>query len=331
MTTDQVILPKFVLDSLGLAESPRHQLARAAALPDWVWSSSDLMVPSDSYVRLWELVEHELGDPVVALHSAATYVPGRLGLFDYLLTTAPTLGEGLALIRPHLGIITTNLAFALVGGSENEVGLDIRMLRGQGRGRELAMQFALASNVIRARYVTGRQVNAVRVCFHQQAPRRHGHLVELFGTDRIDFGAPTDQITFRKSDLELPMRTADPVLAEILLRYAATLPPPHHREATWSGRVHHVLTAMLGDGPVTVDRAARRLATSKRSMQRRLAEEGTTWSQELDRARRARLEVLSQMNPGDSMSLARRLGYSDTGAFYRARRRWSTQPPPATW
>ncbi|MGQ4599404.1 AraC family transcriptional regulator ligand-binding domain-containing protein [Nocardia sp. R6R-6] len=307
--------------------SSRRQLARAADLPEWMLASSDAMVPSTSQLHLWELVEHELDDPDVALQVGRMNTLGRFGLHDYLYSTAPTLGEGLALAGQHTGLITTNVGFTVSVESEHQANADVRLLNGHGRGRQLATQFALAAVVARSRHATGRDVRPIRIRFRQPAPRRHDRFVEVFGTRQIDFGAPTDRITLRTADLALPMRTADPALADILRRCAAALPPPRRLGVTWSSKVHHALTAMLGDGRVTIDRVARYLATSKRSLQRRLADEGTTWTRELDRARSALVEHRSQISPSDSPTmLARRVGYADTGALRRAQQRWTTRP-----
>ncbi|MFE3446073.1 AraC family transcriptional regulator ligand-binding domain-containing protein [Nocardia sp. NPDC059180] len=323
-TVDHISFSNFILDTAGVTGSPRQRLARAAELPDWVLASGDTMVPSTHQLRLWELVEHEVGDPDVALRVGKTNTMGRFGVHDYLFSTAPTLGDGLALSEQYADLITTNIGFAVSGESEEVANADVRVLNGHGRGQQLAMQFALAAVVTRARNATGRDVHPVRIRFRQRAPRRHDRFVEMFGTRRIEFGAPTDQITFRVTDLALPMRTADPVLADILCRYAAMQPPPLRLAVTWSGQVHQVLIALLGDGRVTIDRAARIMATSTRSLQRRLADEGTTWTRELDRARSALVEQRIRTGlDGTQASLARRVGYSDPGTLRRARRRWS--------
>lgn len=325
-TLDNVAFSRFILDNAGSSRSSRQQLARAADLPEWVLESSDTMVPSHSQLHLWELAEHELDDPHVALRLGQMNTVGRFGLHDYLFSTAPTLGEGLALSEQHASLVTTNVGFAVSGESLDEANADVRLLNGHGRGRQLATQFALAAVVTRARYVTGRNLHPVRIRFRQRAPRRHIRFIEAFGTRRVDFGAPTDQITFRTGDLALPLRTADPALADILRRCAATMPPPRRVEATWSSQVHHALTAMLGDGRVTIDRAARYMATSRRSLQRRLADEGTTWTRELDRARSALAEHRTRTSPDDTpTSLAGRLGYSDPGTVRRAQQRWATR------
>lgn len=326
-TLDSVSFSSFILNNAGLTGSARRRLARAVNLPEWVLDSSETMVPSTSQLHLWELVEHELDDPSVALHIGQANTVGRFGLHDYLFATAPTLGDGLATSEQYASLITTNIGFMVSGESEDEATADIRLYNGCGRGRELVTQFSLAAVVARARHATERDIHPVRIRFRQRAPRRYGRFVDAFGTRRVDFGAPTDQITFRAADLALPLRRADPALADILRRYAATLPPLRRLGDTWSDRVHHALIAMLGDdGRVTIDRAARYLATSKRSLQRRLADEDTTWTRELDRARNALVQDRSQTSPNDTMaSLAQRVGYANTGSLRRARQRWAGQ------
>ncbi|MEU7629773.1 AraC family transcriptional regulator ligand-binding domain-containing protein [Nocardia sp. NPDC049220] len=306
--------------------SSRRRLARTVGLPDWVLRSGDAMVPSNSLLRLWELVEHTLDDSHVALRVGQMNTLGHFGLHDYLFSTASTLGEGLALSEQHASLVTTNVGFAVSDESEGEAIADVQLRNGQGRGRQLATQFALAAVVARARYATGRDVHPVRIRLRQRAPRHRDRFVEVFGTRRVDFDAPTDQITFRTADLALPLRTADPALAEILRRCAESLPPPRRLDFTWSSQVHYALIELLGDGRVTIDRAARYLATSRRSLQRRLADEGTTWTRELDRARSAVVEHRFDTSPSDTLtSLARRIGYADTGALRRARQRWTTR------
>ncbi|MBU3066622.1 hypothetical protein KO481_34535 [Nocardia sp. NEAU-G5] len=63
----------------------------------------------------------------------------------------------------------------------------------------------------------------------------------------------------------------------------AAAPPALSR--AWAERVAAALVEALNMGAVSLERVARRLATSPRTLQRRLTEAGTAWRQELDRAR----------------------------------------------
>jgi len=123
--------------------------------------------------------------------------------------------------------------------------------------------------------------------------------------------------------LELPLRTADPQLAAILQRYAATLPTPPPRATSWRDHLAAVLAAALDDDSATLEGVARRMYMSPRSLQRRLAEHGTTWRSELDRARRRRYETARAGEPLTRSEQAALLGYEDRRSARRAVQRWA--------
>ncbi|WP_158675497.1 AraC family transcriptional regulator ligand-binding domain-containing protein [Nocardia stercoris] len=318
---DVVMLPRYVLAAAPLTEERRRELARQAGLADLPITDPTAMVPSDGYLKLWELVEHECGDPLLALRAAHTYYPGQLGLHDYLFTTAPTIGDGFRQLGRHIGALTTNFRFVPAEQTEQECSFDVVLLSGEGRSRELAIQSAVTRLFTRAQHATGRPVHPVRVGFRQRAPRRHDDFAELVGTRDVDFGTATDRVTFRNADLELPMRTADSALAEILAGYAASL-PTRPVVTTWTARLHDVLVPMLGRESVGIDEVARRMHLSGRSLQRRLAEEGTTWREELARARRE-LHEGARRSTANTQQLASRLGYGDARSLRRAAARWA--------
>jgi hypothetical protein len=57
----------------------------------------------------------------------------------------------------------------------------------------------------------------------------------------------------------------------------APLPPPSALSRAWAERVAAALDEALNMGGVSLERVTRRLATSPRTLQRRLTEAGTTW------------------------------------------------------
>jgi AraC-like DNA-binding protein len=89
-----------------------------------------------------------------------------------------------------------------------------------------------------------------------------------------------------------------------------------------------VLHALLAPtGPVHVRTVAGLLGTSQRSLQRRLAAAGTTYSDVLDELRRdLALELVgdTDLRMGD---IASELGYADQAHFTRAFRRWTGESP----
>jgi AraC-like DNA-binding protein len=119
----------------------------------------------------------------------------------------------------------------------------------------------------------------------------------------------------------------DPGLARILRCYAATLPAP--RPATWLEHLQQLLDEAIDHGSPSLEAVARRLAVSSRTLQRRLAEHGTTWSAELDSARQRRARLDHQDGAASMTRLARQLGYAGPRSARRALRRWG-HPARAT-
>jgi AraC-like DNA-binding protein len=86
--------------------------------------------------------------------------------------------------------------------------------------------------------------------------------------------------------------------------------------------VREILSANLAAHEISLQSVARELAMSRRTLQRRLAEQQTNWRTELDAARRNESTRLKRQGASNKV-IAARLGYSDTRALRRAVRRWN--------
>ncbi|MFI1969808.1 hypothetical protein BLA24_03425 [Streptomyces cinnamoneus] len=322
---ESVAVAKFLLASAAATGADPHGIVREASLSSDALTEADARVPSPAMFALWELTDRVMEVKDTALTMAGQYRLGALDLLDYLATSAPTLGEAMRLTLRYLPFISTNCRLELVEENDRETTYAFSHFQDGGPATDLSERFSLAVLCIRANEATRQLVRPVHVGFAQEAPRRHADLAELFSArQRLDFGQATGSFTFRTSDLRLPIATADPALHAILRRYADTLPLP--TPETWESRFRRLLTESLADGTVGLDAMARRLAVSPRTLQRRLADAGTTWRAELDAARRTRAEKAARQGGTPVSVLADRLGYSDARSLRRARRRWEDVP-----
>ncbi|NKY46914.1 AraC family transcriptional regulator [Nocardia cerradoensis] len=300
-----------------------HALLRESGVPDSVLTSEYGMVTSSAYLRLWERAEFRQPAPDSGLRISTTYHLGKHGIFDYLFSTAATVGAGLDTVRRAGIAMATNHRYTVrTDELRGEQTLALELVEGDGRGAELTVQASFASTVARIRHGSGRPVSPSRITLRQKPPRSHRSFAEAFGTDRIDFDAPADTLTLRTADLNLPLPTADPALAQIVERYATMMATPLLCEPTWPDRVQRTLAHALAERDATLEAVARRLAVSPRTLQRRLAESGTTWRRELDLARRSVAGTVAETTT--QSALAYRLGYSDARALRRAARRWKS-------
>ena len=150
----------------------------------------------------------------------------------------------------------------------------------------------------------------------------------FFGTRELDFGCPDSGLAFEAAALDAPMQgddarmlaTAQP-LADAALRERTGEAPA----AALSSRVAARLAATLPRG-TDIAEVASALHMSGRTLQRRLEEEGTRFSEVLDRVRLdlARAELGTDKPLGE---IALRLGFVDLAAFSRAFKRWTGKPP----
>ena len=244
---------RFLAQAFAAGGADTRQLTSDAQIPDWVLRGEEAMVSPYFAMRMWELAEHAFEDPQLPLTVVTHLKPGELDLYDYLFTTAPTLRDGFDLGCRYLQLLTTNARLEIEAETDHEVTYSYRYLDADGRGAELALQFSAAVFCARASAGTGQPVAPIRVAFTQPAPRSHRTFSETFGTSRVDFDAPVTTFTFRSQDLNLPMRGADPVLARILTRHAATLA----QRLLAQGRRHSV-SDPPADGVLACEPEARR-------------------------------------------------------------------------
>ena len=277
-------------------------------------------LPHKNVRALWEAAASACRDPSFGVHVAEALPPKAYDLFDYLVATAATVGDGLARMAEHVRLVYDHAILRLV--------VEPRVARIIASVPVTAPQFdefALSLLLVRTRQASGVEWTAERVSL-QHERRDDGELARLFGCP-VTFGAPQTEVRFRRSVLQLPHLDADPLLAEILGRYAATLHaalPPHG--ALLTRAVAAIEQRMARDLP-SLAATARSLDLPQRTLQRRLSTLGATHSQLVDEVRRAvALEHIADAGIAIT-EIAYLLHFADPSAFYRAFKRWTGQSP----
>lgn len=277
-------------------------------------------IPLASLVKLWEMVAEKGPGAGLAVAEAATL--GTLTTWDYLVTTGATLADSLRAAQPYHRLVTA-AAEGFDLDYDRELTVGYRTTADDPGASAVINEYVLAYYLRRAREATGRAIVPTRVTFGHSAPRDRSMLVDAFGTGSIEFNAPADSITFAAADAAAPLPRADPMLAELLrshadLVLASARPIPGPLET-----FRIALSASIAQGDASLTTVARRLAMSPRTLQRHLAEHGTTWRQEFDLARYEQARGLLAENRLSTAAIATRLGFTDDRALRKAMRRWS--------
>ena len=151
---------------------------------------------------------------------------------------------------------------------------------------------------------------------------RFEHL--LPGTVR--FSQPETRAVFPAGYLDLPLIMADPLTARLAREQCKRELNALAGRAGVAGLVRELIyDEALGFG--TMDDVAVRLHVSVRTLQRQLAQEGSSFSAILDEQRRHHAIRLVRQHQASLESVAEKLGYSDVTNFSRAFRRWTGKTP----
>ena len=92
-----------------------------------------------------------------------------------------------------------------------------------------------------------------------------------------------------------------------------------------AARVRSALVELLPAGKTTIDSVASKLCMSRRTLQRKLTDEHTTFQQQLNSTRLLLAQNYLRNNERTNDDIAFLLGYEDTTSFLRAFSTWTGQ------
>jgi len=143
----------------------------------------------------------------------------------------------------------------------------------------------------------------------------------------VTFGARQNALVFRREDLDRPFLTHN---ADLLAMLAPQL-EAELKQTLAAGslrtQVRAVLKPLLAGRRPGIADVARELGLSARTLQRRLAEDGTSFQQLVQEARRELARHYLQHSALELTETAYLLGYEDSHSFFRAFQQWEGQTP----
>jgi AraC-like DNA-binding protein len=286
-----------------------------------------------SECRFLELGALATNDPLLGLHVAAEIDLRNFGILFYLGASSATVAEALEHLTRYSGTGNEANRFEISRNKDETVLTNRPALAFDEPRRQLAEFGALA--VIRALgRVTNRDFPPSHITF---AHTRNSGLREIHRILRcpVEFGCAADSWVLPQSVIELPIVSKDSHLLRILETHADDLLSQRHAATGLRALVESQLASALPSGRVQAAVVAQQLGMSERSFRRRLAEEGTTFSEILDQLRNSLALRYLEDQRISLQQIAWVLGYSELAAFNHAFKRWfGTSPrlarnPPA--
>lgn len=301
-----------------------EDILRKARLPDDTFSGTERGLDTDEYTRLWLAMEAGINNPTFPLDlvekvSAEVFDPP---LFAALCSTnmmqaVQRLARYKQLIAPMVlettvddkGILTVSPRWL----SATDIPLSLQVA-------ELAFLLRLV------RLATREPVRALKVQLPQPpvgAPANH--FTRFFGT-AISYGE-NPAISFSSTDALRPFLTVNEGMWQVFEPELRRRLSQLDETALTAERVRAVLLELLPGNEATIEKTAERLGMSKRTLQRRLEDEGESFRTLINTSREnlARHYLRNTSLPGYEIAFL--LGFEDPNSFYRAFMTWTGQTP----
>ena len=301
--------------------SPEHVLRRvglSATLAD----DKEILVGAEAFFRIWDAMCAEANRPGIEMDLAMAYAHGPFIPPIFAFSCAETLGLGLKRLsdfKPLIGPVEMNVDWQdsdlTISMRPSEVGLS--MPPGLGL-------FELLYITECARTFTGAPVTPLETSL-PGALQLNADCLDYLGNAPKVTGAVS--LTFAAEDASLPLITRSASLWESLEPALVEQLEERTGTTTLSGRIKRALTEALPGGSTSIDDMARRLNVSKRSLQRRLSEEGTSFQKLLDETR---FEMSDRYLKDTGLSfpeISYLLGFRETSSFFRAFHGWTGTTP----
>lgn len=284
-------------------------------------------IPLERYVTFFETSAEVLREPTLGLRLGSGMRPADLGPLGLLFAASATIRDALSTLSRSVAALQTGTMAALL--EENEYGAFVyRIDRPPAGPRIQDTDFTLAAMLALVRTLAGPRWRPVEVRLDHPEPADIGPYRAVFGPD-IRFGRPVASLVLSRTDLDRKFQDVDQELVGILTRYVGDLASENARPGLLADRVRGVIWMRIHQDKLTVDRLARELGMSVRSLQRRLEREGTSLRKLLREERQgiATAWLTSSSEPNGAISSA--LGYADGTVFWRAFKTWTGRTPSA--
>jgi len=281
----------------------------------------DAVIAPSACAAVFAAAHQERRVPNLPLQLAVHTPVGATPLLDYLIVSSDSVGQGLERLARYLGLVNPGIGLAIHRAS-NPVRVVVERARGP-----FEVELTVALSILRFRRETDPELQAVHASFTHE-PDDAAQYAEVMGCP-VRVRASWNGWALSKAAMSLPLRRRDPALRRWLERQAADVLARLPADGDVRDEVRSALSSQLTAGDMRIEVVARRLATTPRTLQRRLSRAGTSFGSLCDDTRKQAARTYLADTTLSIAEVAYLLGYSEPTAFHRAFKRWHGTTPQA--
>jgi len=276
-------------------------------------------------IAFLEAAARALNDDFLGLSLGENFDCADLGLLYYVMASSDTLGSALARASRYSRI--TNEAIVLEYRKAHEPTLRLSYSGIPRHVDRHQIEFCIVAMVRLSRELSGRRFSPKRVSMIHARSKGVSKFARFLGAN-IGFGRNADEIEFPGGSAEWALVDADPRLNKILLKVCEeSLKARTSNAGGLRITVENAIAPLLPHGQAQAHVIAQKLGMSERTLARRLAEEGVTFSEVLQQLKES-LAIRYLQEDGMPISrVAWLLGFEEASSFTHACRRWTGKSP----
>lgn len=308
-----------LLRSLGVAPAP---VLKAAGLSARALDSERARIPYAAMLRLLSECAARTRTPHFGLMAGAAWRLQHLGLLGELMRHAPTVGDALRTMVVHQQLNALGGAPVLQEQAHG-VELGYVIYHPSPGPLDAAFDTALAAGVQMMRALCGPRWHPRRVSLPRSAPADAELYARHFGCS-VRFDAERASMEFAVGTMARPIADADPQRLRALQIEIRRLD-----DAQLVPALYRTVRTLLAHGAADRQATAQQLALHRRTFNRRLQQQSTSFREILDDVRHEAARQLLRDTALPVIEVAATLGYAEASSFNHAFRRWSGLSPTA--
>jgi AraC-like DNA-binding protein len=278
------------------------------------------MIPMARYVAIFEEAALVTGEASLGARLGTLFKPSDIGPIGVLFSISGTIRAGFERLAKYVNTVQSATSSGVFEEDGNLV-WSYRLEDPKMWPRRQDSEFSVVASCQLVRSCFAKSWKPLEVHFEHMAPRDRSVLERIFRCPLI-FGESANRIIVEGRDATRLYRQEDPALSAVLERHVAELVGKTMVPDSISERVRGLIGIYLGHKPITLPAIATELRISVRTLQRRLAEEGTSL-RDLVRETRETIAATQLEAHVQKSRIAEVLGYADSTVLWRAQKGWS--------
>jgi AraC-like DNA-binding protein len=323
--TAQGGLSRLAIARLKSGGVPADPLLRRVGLTPEAIADPEERLSVRSQITLLDQAAVALKDDCLGFTMARDFDPRELGLLYYVMASSRTLGDALKRVARYSQI--TNEALVVRYREQNGLVISLGYSGVPRHSDRHQIEFCEFAVLRLCRVLTGRNLVPQHFWISHHRSGNNAEMARFVGA-AVEFGATRDEFTLNANARELPLVHADPYLNSLLLKYCeAALVARRGNESQLRIRVENAISSFLPHGRVVVDDVARGLGMSKRTLARKLADEGLNFTDIFQQLRRDLAVRYLEDRKLHVSKIAWLLGFNNVSSFTHAYKRWTGKTP----